>query len=205
VGDRKLQILAKKLLKLTHSLTAPQQKPEFQRWGRRLSILIICFAFLLGAPVFAPGSTVLAESHSRVGRYSKQPLPRFASIKANRANLRRGPGIDYAVIWELRRRGLPVRIVGEHGNWRRVELHDQTRGWLHQILLSPKRTATAKANDTEIYATPRPDGRLVARIAVATPLLIRSCTLEWCLAERGGLSGWTLKRRLWGVDDRDVF
>lgn len=146
-----------------------------------------------------------AEASTRVGRYSGAALPRFEALKADRVNLRRGPGLDYAILWVLKREGLPVRVIGEHGHWRRVELHDGERGWIHQALLSTRRTAIFVDGVGELYATPASTGRLAARVETVTPVGLIECALDWCRAERGGRRGWAPKRRLWGVGADDLF
>ena len=107
--------------------------------------LLFCAALTLFAAISPPGARAEAgektAAEPRIGRSTGLPLPRFASIKADPARLRRGPGVDYPILWELTRRGLPVRIVGEYGHWRRVELHDGSKGWMHRVLLSGRRTA----------------------------------------------------------------
>ncbi len=69
------------------------------------------------------------------------PVPRFVSLKPARVNLRVGPGRDYAVSWLFMKSGLPVEIIQEYDNWRRIRDADGTEGWVYQSLLSGKRTA----------------------------------------------------------------
>ena len=46
-----------------------------------------------------------------VGPVTKLPLPRFASLKTDRVNLREGPSKDHATKWVYERAGLPVEIT----------------------------------------------------------------------------------------------
>ena len=41
------------------------------------------------------------------------PLPRFVSVKAERANVRAGPGLRYPVAWVFVRKGVPVEVFEE--------------------------------------------------------------------------------------------
>ena len=47
------------------------------------------------------------------------PLPRYASLRANKVHLRTGPGIRYPVDWIFVSRGMPIEITAEFENWRK--------------------------------------------------------------------------------------
>lgn len=155
-------------------------------------------------PVLAPAEALAKpeDKSQRIGRSTGLPLPRFASVKANPARLRRGPGQTYPIIWELTRSGLPVRIVAEYGHWRRVELHDGTRGWMHRVLLSGRRTALLLGADREIRAEPDPHAPAAAKVAEATPMKLQECARGWCALEASGARGWAPRERIWGADAR---
>lgn len=138
------------------------------------------------------------------GRFSGEKLPRYAALKANLAYLRKGPGTQYAIAWELTRRHLPVRIVGEYGPWRRVELHDGERGWIHRVMLTSKRFAVAVDRAAPIRRAPDQRARAIARLEPATPLRIRRCGLSWCRLEGYGVAGWASKAALWGVESAEI-
>src|SRR5271166_4038039 len=76
----------------------PVRWPRFARRGA-LAIL----AALVAGP-----SLALADP---VGSVTKLPLPRFASLKTDRVNLREGPSKDHPTKWVYQRAGLPVEIT----------------------------------------------------------------------------------------------
>lgn len=202
-----MRILAIKSLKITHCR---------QFFGSyRLSTAILVVAAVSASAMWidttrraaaadrepAPRTiTAVAIDSKRIGRSTDRPLPRFASVKAGKANLRRGPGLDYPILWELTRRGLPVRIIAEYGHWRRVVLHDGVRGWIHKDLLSGARTAIVLDAGRALYAEPADAARLVATLAPVTPVRLTQCDVDWCEAERKGVRGWIPRRNLWGLD-----
>lgn len=67
------------------------------------------------------------------------PLPRFASLRADKVNMRAGPGERYPIQWVYHRRGLPVQIEREFDVWRLVEDADGVKGWVHQATLAGAR------------------------------------------------------------------
>ena len=89
------------------------------------------------------------------------PLPRFVSLKSGRVNSRIGPGVDYSVDWLYLKPGLPMEIIQEYDNWRRVRDADGAEGWVNQSLLSGRRTAIAapwqKGKDAKINLLSDPD------------------------------------------------
>ena len=78
--------------------------------SRRLALALAC------ALILAPCAAIADP----VGPVTKLPLPRFASLKTDRVNLREGPSKDHATKWVYERAGLPVEITAEFEIWRRV-------------------------------------------------------------------------------------
>ena len=68
------------------------------------------------------------------------PIPRFVSLRTGEINLRTGPGVRYPVEWVYRREGLPVEITAEYDTWRRIRDIDGAEGWVHQSMLSGRRS-----------------------------------------------------------------
>ena len=88
------------------------------------------------APVAArdPGAT------TRIGSVTALALPRYASLKSDRVNVRKGPGRDYAIAWVFQRVGLPVEIIGEVEGWRQIRDSEGAEGWVFAGLLSGRRS-----------------------------------------------------------------
>jgi SH3-like domain-containing protein len=131
------------------------------------------------------------------------PIPRFVSLKAEKVNVRRGPNSDYPVSWVFQRKGLPVEIIAESENWRRIRDSEGAEGWILQNMLSGKRTAMVapwRQNETvPLYAAPRLDGGLVAKVFAGVVGEIGECGQEWCEIHAGGYEGYIEQSHLWGV------
>ncbi|MGF1554482.1 MAG: SH3 domain-containing protein [Paracoccaceae bacterium] len=126
-------------------------------------------------------------------------LPRYVSLRAGEANLRRGPGRQYRVDWVFRRRGLPVRVTAEYGDWRRVEDHEGAEGWVHRALLTGRRTAIVAATETVMRTAPRAEARAVARLAEGVVGRLDGCEGAWCALRAAGHDGWVEAGALWGA------
>ena len=126
-------------------------------------------------------------------------LPRFASLRSNEVNLRVGPGTHYPVKWVFVRRALPVEIVVEYGQWRKVRDVDGSEGWVHQSLLSRRRSIIVTGEVRTLYRAP--DAGAAAELRAEPGVLGRLLTCEraWCRVEIAGAKGWLPREHLWGV------
>ncbi|MCX5613991.1 SH3 domain-containing protein [Bombella saccharophila] len=103
-----------------------------------------------------------------IGTETKLPLPRFASMRADRVYMRRGPGERYPIDWVYHRRGYPVKIEREFGVWRLVEDSDGQKGWVHQVTLHGSRSflipgsSSYDEDASKVSITGHADSRIVA-------------------------------------------
>lgn len=132
------------------------------------------------------------------------PLPRFASLKADEVNLRTGPGMDYPIEWVYKRRHLPVEITAEFEQWRRIRDYQGTVGWIHQALLSGKRSAIVLTKERMLLRKPHDGAQPVLRAAPGVHVGVLTCTGIWCLVEASGTDGWVHQTALWGVYENEV-
>src|SRR5579864_875220 len=95
----------------------------------------LCVPPLLPAGL-AAGEAQAADKNAPVHRGSGLPIPRFASLRSDEVNVRTGPGTRYPVDWVFKRKGMPVEIVAEYENWRKIRDWQGASGWVHQSLLS---------------------------------------------------------------------
>lgn len=140
------------------------------------------------------------------------PLPRFVSLKSGKVNLRVGPGTQYAVEWRYLKAGLPMEIIQEYDNWRRVRDAEGTEGWVHGSLLSGRRTAMAAPwlrgqprKYVEMRRGPGAASGLAARIEPGALLTVEACDGSACLARAGGTEGYVSQKQIWGVYPGELF
>lgn len=170
--------------------------------GRRAARL--ARALLLGALIGAAPTE--SPSQTRRGADSNLPLPRFESLNTDRANVRRGPGLSHRIDWVFLRRGAPLEVVAEHGNWRRVRDHDDAGGWMHRALLRRSRTAiVTESAGVALRADPTMTARLVARAEVGVVGRLESCRPGWCWMDVGAAEGWVRRSGLWGVAEGETW
>jgi SH3-like domain-containing protein len=131
------------------------------------------------------------------------PIPRFVSLKAEKVNVRRGPSSDHPVAWVFQRKGLPVEIIAEFENWRRVRDSDGEEGWILQSMLAGKRTAVVAPwrgqQLTLLHSAPNKASSVYARLEAGAMGEVSNCTGKWCEITAGGYDGFVEQDMLWGV------
>ncbi|WP_246135531.1 SH3 domain-containing protein [Pararhodospirillum oryzae] len=129
------------------------------------------------------------------------PLPRFVSLRSNEVNMRSGPGTRYPVIWIYRQRSLPVEIIAEYDNWRKVRDHEGAEGWIQQSMVVGYRTFITLGAVQVLRADPGPQGRPVARIGPNVVGRLHNCPAgsAYCRVEVADRQGWLPRAGLWGV------
>ena len=65
--------------------------------------------------LLAAAPAVAAEDEANAPK-----VPRFVSLDAEKVNLRTGPGQRYPIDWVLTRRDMPVEVIAQFENWRRI-------------------------------------------------------------------------------------
>lgn len=138
----------------------------------------------------------------RTGSATGLPLPRYAALGSNQVNLRVGPDLRYPIEWTYQRRDLPVQIVDEHQQWRRIRDPDGTEGWVQRPLLHSRRTfVIAGTEERSLRRGPEEAAAPVARLKPGVVGRLRRCAERepWCEAEVGGYRGWLKRAEIWGV------
>jgi SH3-like domain-containing protein len=153
---------------------------------------------LLLASLVAAGPA-LAAPEERADGTTSLPVPRFVSLKSNSAMLRAGPEERFPILWEYKRRGLPMEVVKEYKIWRQVRDPDGTIGWMNKSLLTGVRTGFVRDQMRTLYVAPDLQSRVAWRIEPGTVVTITLCEDAWCRVSNDGRSGYILRSQLWGT------
>jgi len=157
----------------------------------------------LGAQEAAAPAEAAPAAVSTRGPVTNMPLPRFVSMRAETANARRGPSLDQRVDWTFTRRGLPLQVTAEYGNWRRVSDSEGAGGWVHHTLLSGVRTALVQGDQpAPLYAEPGA-GPIRAFAEPGVVARLEGCEGAWCRLSAEGVKGWVERDVLWGLGPED--
>jgi SH3-like domain-containing protein len=161
-------------------------------------LALICLA---GARAGAADDTGQGEA---LNGQSGLAVPRFVSLKSDRVNVRKGPSSDQAIVWVFSRAGLPVEVIAESDNWRRVRDSEGADGWVFHSLLSGRRTVlvapwTKDHASVPLYASDSENGKVVAELEAGVLGNVVSCDGEWCRLSIDDYAGYVQQEKLWGV------
>lgn len=161
-------------------------------------VAVFALAVLLSTPLIA-----VAQSQT-----SGLPTPRYVSLRASEVNLRTGPGVQYPVEWIFQREGLPVEIIKEYRTWRLVRDWEGTQGWIHQSMLSGKRTFMILGDKSRtMRARPDSNSHAVATVAAGVIGELLTCPQNegWCRVRAAGVEGWLRHVEFWGAYRNEIF
>jgi SH3-like domain-containing protein len=169
---------------------------------KRLFFQQFCCALLLGLFAASAPQGVLAEA--KRGSATNLPIPRFVSLKASKANVRRGPSLTHRIDWVFTRRSMPLQVTAEHGHWRRVRDMDGAGGWVHYSLLSGVRTVIIEKDMLAITMQPDRNSPVVAQLELGVVARLHECGPAQCKLASAGYKGWAPKAALWGVKPEEI-
>ena len=145
-----------------------------------------------------------AQAQTRVDDTpSGQPVPRFVSLKFDASHGRTGPSMAHPIAWVYRRAGVPMQVIAETENWRRVRDPQGEVTWMHRSILSGRRAAVTR-EETVLRARAEDDSPIEAIAEPGVILELDRCRTGWCRAEAGGYRGWVSTDGLWGVYQEEL-
>ncbi|MAH87745.1 MAG: aspartyl-trna synthetase [Kiloniella sp.] len=164
---------------------------------RHLTWLLSISLVLIGAMMaLAPASHAEAE---RYGRVTGEALPRWVSLKNEDAYMRRGPTKNHAIEWVYQRQFMPIEVVGEFGNWRKVRDRDGTLGWMGTSVLHNHRTGMIQKDRTPLFRMGTQDSDVIAILEEDVIVHLKACQDHWCHVQVDNLNGWLPMPVIYGV------
>lgn len=183
-----------------------------QKSRRRLHSLmagaVFCSAAIaaplaFGQETLTPGSFkayASDEVEPRMSDFSGLAVPRYASLKFDTVNGRAGPSADYPVRWTYERAGLPVVVIRESNDWRKVRDPMGDEVWVAASQLTEKQRTAITTHSGGMHRDPKTDAPLAARFDPGSVVKLGDCGTVWCPVTAQGQKGWILREHLWGAD-----
>jgi SH3-like domain-containing protein len=161
---------------------------------RKIAAMIIFTA--LGAGVYGPGAQAAPRQTP-----SGQPVPRYVSLKFDKVYARAGPSEDHKLLWVYHAKGLPVQVIAETTEWRRICDPEGGVAWVHRRLTSGDvRVMRAKTERLALHKQPRAEAEIIAYLAPRSVAeLPKDCEDGWCKVKADRVSGWAPADELWGT------
>jgi len=121
----------------------------------------------------------------------------FLMLKNDKVNVRYGPSFDYPIKFIYKKNKLPLQIIDQKENFRKILDHKKNSGWIHisQLRKSKSLIATSKKI---LFKKPTKFSKPIAKIEKGRLLIVRKCIKSWCNIETEEFSGWIDKNNIWG-------
>ena len=168
----------------------------FQSLRRR----IVAVAILTGLAVMAGAGSTMPD-----GRPTPTGLevPRWISLKSSHVRARQGPGLDYPILWEYRAAGLPVQVIAETSEWRKICDPDGAVAWIHRTVSSGRRYVFNTTDEEIPIRSGRSETASVrARLSPRALIALDECEEGWCKVRARRMEGWTPQRAVFGTQER---
>ena len=161
--------------------------------AKRAGALAAAALALLAAPSLAADKTERATP-------SGLPVPRYVSLKFDTVNARSAPGDDSRLLWVYHARGLPVQVVAETPEWRRICDPERGLAWVHRRTTDGKRMVMRlKPQPLDMHAKGGLGSRTVAFLAPRALAELERCKEGWCRLKAGHAMGWVQAAEVWGT------
>ena len=164
------------------------------RSGLKRGVALIVGAALVGLGLAGAGWAAERQTPSGL------PVPRYISLKFGKVNARAGPGDDHRLLFVYRVKGLPLQVVAETSEWRRVCDPAGHLVWVHRRTTEGRRTVmnTSPAR-LPLLARPKEGARVAAYLNSRALAALDRCQKGWCRVRVDGASGWAREGQLWGA------
>jgi SH3-like domain-containing protein len=168
---------------------------------RLFPIIIASFILMVPGPNGNFSDAKTLRDSKMLPNSTGRPLPRFVSLRATVVNLRTGPGVRYPVDWVYERKYLPIEVIAEFDNWRKIRDVQGTQGWIHQSMLSSRRMFIIISKMRTLRKKGGTKSLAVAKLATNVIGELKRCpaALGWCEVSAGGFKGWLRRVDFWGV------
>ena len=155
---------------------------------------------VIGAMAVGLGAT----GHMPDGRATPTGLdvPRWITLKSNRVRARFGPGLDHRILWEYRAAGLPVQVIAETREWRKICDPDGAVAWIHRSVASSHLSVfNPSASEAPVLARPRAGAQMRARLSGRSIMSLEECDGDWCRVRAGKVRGWIARDQVVGGEE----
>ncbi|WP_298743124.1 SH3 domain-containing protein [uncultured Brevundimonas sp.] len=163
--------------------------PRFQRLA--VAAAAVCAAGLAGAAQTMPDGRPTP---------SGQPVPRWLSLKSSEVHARFGPGLDHRILWAYRVSGLPVQVIAETTEWRKICDPEGAVAWVHRSVVSSRRSLfNATREEIPVRSGRSPGAPVRARLSPRSLAAMDDCEGGWCRIRAGRLRGWVRETAVFGT------
>ena len=122
---------------------------------------------------------------------------KYLSLKNNIVNVRYGPGLNYPIKYVYKKKYLPVKIIDQKENFRKIIDFKKNSGWIHISQLTKPNSLIILENKI-LFKKPSKFSKPIAKLIKGRLLLITKCKYNWCRVKTDNYKGWIKNKEVWG-------
>lgn len=170
---------------------------SFKSLRRPLTVALV----VAGAVLASAGTVMPGDRPTPTGL----EVPRWISLKSDTVSARQGPGMDYRILWQYRAKHLPVQVIAETREWRKICDPDGSIAWIHRTVASGRRSVFNPETTELGVRTGRSDmASLRARLQPRSIVALDSCKDGWCRVQARKVRGWVRADSVFGTAERPL-
>jgi SH3-like domain-containing protein len=128
-------------------------------------------------------------------------VPRYVSLKYAEVNARNGPDEAHQLLWIYHAKGLPVQVIAETREWRRICDPEGGVAWVHKRTTDGRRSAMrVQPTNLPLLGAPKAGAKISAYLKGRSIASLDKCEKGWCRLRADGSSGWARESDIWGAD-----
>jgi SH3-like domain-containing protein len=119
------------------------------------------------------------------------------AVSVNEANIRSGPGPDYAVLWKVEKYH-PLEVIEFAGVWLHFRDYERDSGWIHRSLVDRTPAVITKQNGCQLRAGPGSEQPVLIKIDKGIPFKVLKREGRWInVLHADGDAGWIHESLVW--------
>jgi SH3-like domain-containing protein len=167
---------------------------------------------IIAAAILAAAAFALSACGNRAGEGEDCPagpkpatpsgycVPRYLSLKRGEVFGRKGPGRDYPAVFVYHARGLPVQVVDETTDWRRICDPDGGLVWVSRAMVDGRRTVFVSGSQAvAVRGSPKDDASVTAYLRPRSIARLTGARGDWRQISIDGAEGWVRTNQVWGL------
>ena len=122
----------------------------------------------------------------------------FLCTKYSNVNFRNGPGVKFAIVYKVFKKGYPVKVIDTIDEWHAVEDFKGDKMWVSSSNLASKcGKIVNNAKLARVRFSPEETSPIFAELENGFVINRVKCYKMWCEVTIEGKLGWILRESLW--------
>ncbi len=122
---------------------------------------------------------------------------KFLMLKNNKVNVRYGPSFDHPIKFIYKKIYLPLKIIDEKENFRKIIDHKKNSGWIHISQLK-KSKSLITTSPKILFKKSTKYSKPIAKLDKGRLIMVKKCEKNWCNIKTENFTGWIVKNNVWG-------